>query len=188
MLKEKITRSFIPWAVLALVGAYFISFPNLTINWATGSGTITAALLAVGAAFSWGSSTAFSRYALLKSSPVVTTGARFGLSTIIAFVFIISMGNMGSLGSLNQTQWLTLLLIALSTGMVALWIYYKGLKYTPVRVAAICELTWPLSAVFIDYFLFHKSLSLTQIIGSILLLTSIYKVSLRKSLDVAVHD
>lgn len=50
--------------------------------------------------------------------------------------------------------------------MVALSIYYYGLKKTPAWVSAICELTWPLSAVLIDYVVYHKSLSMTQWIGS----------------------
>lgn len=188
ILKEKLTRGYLVWAALALVAAYMISFPDLTVNLTTGSGTLVAALLAVAAAFSWGSSTAFSRYALLKSSPIVTTGARFGLSVIIAFVMTFGFGVSQSLTALNTNQMLTLLVISLSTGMVALWIYYKGLQFTPVRVAAICELTWPLSAVFIGYFYLHQSLTLTQIIGSLVLLNSIYQVSLRKKLNVAIKD
>ena len=60
-----------------------------------------------------------------------------------------------------------LVAIALSTGMVALVIYYYGLKRTPARVSAICELTWPLSAVALDYVYFHKTLTATQWIGAV---------------------
>ena len=34
--------------------------------------------------------------------------------------------------------------------MLALAIYYYGLKRTPARITTICELVWPASAVFID--------------------------------------
>src|SRR5947207_14411399 len=55
LLKEKLTKRFALWAAIALVGAYFITFKDLQVNFATGSGTLTAALLATGAGFMWGS-------------------------------------------------------------------------------------------------------------------------------------
>jgi len=60
---------------------------------------------------------------------------------------------------------MTLLIITLSTGLVALGFYYYGLKKTPARITTLCELVWPASAIFIDYFLYHKTLSITQILG-----------------------
>jgi drug/metabolite transporter (DMT)-like permease len=78
---------------------------------------------------------------------------------------------------LTMPQFWTLLLITFSTGLVALSFYYYGLKRTPARITTLCELVWPASAIFIDYFLFHKTLTPTQIFGVILLLFSIYQVT-----------
>jgi drug/metabolite transporter (DMT)-like permease len=177
VLKEKIPNKFFLYLVLALIGGYMVSFPDLRVNLETGRGTIEAALFAVAAAFAWGSSTAFSRYALLKLPTLVTTGLRFGLATLLGLVFVFLLGAQGSLTAISTGQLLTLLIIALSTGMVALTIYYYGLKRTPVRIATFCELAWPLSAVAIDYFYFHRGLSLTQILGALLLLVTIYQVT-----------
>lgn len=177
VLKEHISTSFFVWLALSLIGAYFVSFPTLSVNWTTGSGTIIAALLALGAAFAWGSSTAFSRYALLQMPSTLATGLRFGLATLFAFVLILITGQGPLLYSINESQLGALVLIALTTGMLAMSIYYFGLKKTPAWVSAICELAWPVSAVAIDYFGFHKSLSTTQWLGTFMLLVSIYKVS-----------
>lgn len=177
ILKEKITKMFFLWLVLSLIGAYFVSFPTLSVSWATGSGTIIAALLAIGAAFAWGSSTAFSRYALLQMPSSLATGLRFGLATLFSFVLIVITGQSGALYAINESQLVALVLIALTTGMVAMSIYYYGLKRTPAWVSAICELAWPISAVAIDYFGFHKNLSLTQWLGAAILLIAIYNVS-----------
>lgn len=178
VLKERLSKYFFLWMILALVGAYFVSFPSLTINWETGSGTVIAALLAVGAAFCWGSSTAFSRYALLQLPSSMVTGLRFGLASIVALVVLLVTGQGKMLYAINESQLLVLVLIAMTTGMVALAIYYRGLKGTPAWVSSVCELTWPLSAVMIDYIGFHKSLSITQWIGTVLLLVSIFAVTL----------
>lgn len=177
ILGEKITRKFVPWLIVAVVAAYFISFPDLKVNLETGKGTAMAALFAIGAAFSWGSSTVFSRYALLRLPTLLTTAVRFGMASLLGGALVGLLGHGSVVTSLTQAQWLTLGAIALSTGMVALSIYYYGLKRTPARIATICELTWPLSAVVIDYVYFHKSLSVTQMIGAVALLVTIYNVS-----------
>lgn len=177
ILKERVTRNFFIWALLALVAAYFVTFKDLTVNFQTGAGTVIAAVLALGAGFLWGSSTAISKFVLNKVSFLTATALRFFLAPVFAFAFIASSNNIPALFTLTQAQWISLLLITLSTGMVALAIYYYGLKKTPARVTTICELVWPASAIFIDYFYFQKSLSTTQILGVIVLLFAIYKVA-----------
>lgn len=182
ILKEKLEKSFPLYLLLALAGAYLVSFPSLSVNWQNDQKTIIATGLAVAAAFSWGSSTAFGRYGLLAVPSVVGTGIRFGLASILGLILIFALNQQQLIGTLSQTQWLTLLIISLSTGMVALAIYYYGLKRTPAHISAICELTWPVSAVVIDYFYFQRTLSPTQILGALVLTFTIYKVSrLRKS-------
>ncbi len=177
VLKEPLPKKYIPWFITALIAAYLISFPDLRVNLETGQGTLIAALFAAGAAFSWGSSTVFSKYALLQLPTVLTTAVRFGLASILAGVLVVLFGRVPMIGALTVSQWTTLATISLSTGMVALTIYYYGLKRTPARIATICELAWPLSAVVLDYTYFHKPLTLTQGLGALVLLLTIYKVS-----------
>lgn len=177
LLKEKINKNFIVWALVALVSAYFITFKDLRVNLATGSGTLVAGLLALSAGFLWGSSTAISKYVLNKVSFLTATALRFFLAPIFAFLFIASSNQIPALFTLTQPQWISLFTITLTTGMVALAIYYYGLKKTPARVTTICELVWPASAIFIDYFYYQKGLSPTQILGVTILLLAIYKVT-----------
>lgn len=186
LLKEPITRKFILWAILGLIAAYLISFRDLQVNFATGAGTIAAAGFALAAGFLWGSSTAISKFVLKKVSFITATALRFFLAPIFALAFVIGQGQTEALFNITQPQWMTLLLITFSTGMVALGIYYYGLKRTPARIATLCELVWPASAIFIDYFLFHKTLSLTQILGVILLAITIYQVTRPKVMKNAV--
>lgn len=177
LLKEKITKKFVMYAVLALVAAYFITFKDLQVNLATGSGTLIAGLLALSAGLMWGTSTAVSKVVLNKVSFVTGTALRFMLAPIFALVFIIGQNQTAALTQLTLPQIQTLLLITFSTGMVALLFYYYGLKRTPARITTLCELVWPASAIFIDYFLFHKSLTPTQLLGIVVLLFAIYKIT-----------
>lgn len=176
-LKEQITRKYTVWAILALVSAYFVTFPNGIVNLDTGRGTIIAALYALGAAFAWGSSTTFSKMLLVDIKPIVTTFYRFLFTTIIALpiLFIFKFG--ASLNTPTSSQFGLFALIAVSTGMVALLIYYKGLSTTPVHISTILELTFPFIAILIDMKLYGTVLTPSQWIASLMLVFSIYQIA-----------
>lgn len=177
LLKEKVTKKFLIYAGLALVAAYFITFKDLHVNLATGAGTVIAGLLALSAGLLWGSSTAISKIVLNRVSFLTATALRFLFAPIFALAFIFGGHQTDVLFKITPSQWQTLLLITFSTGLVALGIYYYGLKRTPARIATLCELVWPASAILIDYFLYQKTLSATQIFGIVLLLFAIYHVT-----------
>lgn len=174
LLKEKLDKRFIVLSVVALVGAYFATFPNLNVNLATGSGTLVAALLAVGAAASWGVGTAFSKYALKGTSYLHVSGLRFGLTVIFAFLLALGTGNGAALGALSWEQFWYLVAITFSTGLVALIIYYYGLQKVEASRAAILELAWPLSSVIIGWLLLGQGLTWTQCVGAALLVSTTY--------------
>jgi drug/metabolite transporter (DMT)-like permease len=178
ILKEKITRSYIKWAVLALVSAYFVTFKNGIINLSTGTGTVVAALYALGAAFAWGSSTALSKLALQKRPSMYITAIRFFLTSILAFGMVFALGQSKSLSSPTLSQLSRFLLIAVSTGMFSVVIYYRGLKKVQANVSTILELVYPLLAVFIDATLYKSFLAPAQYVAGVVLLFSIYKIAL----------
>ena len=177
ILKEKITRKYLVYAGLAIVSAYFVTFPTGKVNFETGSGTVTAALLAVGAAFAWATSTAFSRLALLKSNDRFVTAVRFILTTLMAGVAVFLLNNQSSLPTVTLSQLARFLLIAVSTGMVGILIYYRGLKQTEVKVSTILELVYPLLAVVIDMVVYKSFFTPTQIVAAIALLFYMFKIS-----------
>ncbi len=175
-LKERVGKGYAVWALLALAAAYFVTFPNGVVNFKTGTGTVIAALFAVGAAFAWGTSTTFSKIALRNKSSNHITGLRFLLTTIMAFIAVLIMGKLPTFSAVSRVQVFTLIGIALSSGMVSLLIYYKGLKTTPVSVSTILELFYPLVAVVIDVVLYHNVLKWSQYLAAAILLYAIYRV------------
>ncbi|MFA6177558.1 MAG: DMT family transporter [Candidatus Paceibacterota bacterium] len=183
-LKEKFDNRYIKWALLALVSAYFVTFSNGVVNFQTGEGTIIAALYALGAAFAWGSSTTFSKMLLGKVRAEVSTFYRFLFTIVVALPLVLLYGrtNEGSFALPNVSQFGLLALIAVSTGMVALLIYYKGLAKTPVHISTILELTFPFVAILLDFIVNHTVLSFTQWLAAIILVFSIYQIArLRES-------
>lgn len=176
-LKEPVKRTYIKWAVAAAIAAYFVTFPGGAVNLETGNGTITAALFALGAAFAWGTATTFSKMALTKYDSNVVTGLRFIFTTILAIPFIIFLGAGSQIFTPDISQFSRFVFIAVSTGMVALLIYYKGLKQTPVRISTILELTFPVLAIVIDAILYKTFLQPTQLLAAGILMFSIWRLS-----------
>ncbi len=182
-LKEKLHKEYLTWALLALVSAYFVTFKNGVVNLSTGEGTVIAALYALGAALAWGSSTTFSKMLLGKVQSEVSTFYRFVFTTILAILAIFIFGYGDSLTAPTSSQFGLFALIAVSTGMVALLIYYKGLSRTSVHVSTILELTFPFIAIFIDMQVNDTTLAVSQWIAALVLVGSIYKIArLRENL------
>lgn len=183
-LKEKFDKKYIIWAALALISAYFITFKNGFVSLSTGEGTIMAAIYALGAAFAWGTSTTFSKMLLNKVQFEVSTFYRFLFTVLMALPVLFIFGYGSSLTTLTLPQSGLFVLIALSTGMVALLIYYKGLAKTPVHISTILELTFPFIAILIDMQLYHTVLSISQWIASFVLVFAIYQIAkLRESIS-----
>lgn len=177
-LKEKFDKRYIKWALLAMVAAYFVTFPNGYVNFATGEGTIVAALYALGAAFAWGSSTTFSKMLLGKIDFKVSTFYRFLVTVLVALPILLLFGQTnGALAIPSVSQFGLLVLIAVSTGMVALLIYYKGLAKTPVHISTILELTFPFVAILLDFIVNHTVLTFLQWAAAIILVFAIYKIA-----------
>ena len=188
LLHEKIDRRYLKWAVLALVAAYFVTFKNGHVDFGTGSGTFEAAAYAFGAAVLWGSSTALSRMVLLTKPSVVVTGLRFALTVPMALLGVIILGSWSSVPSLNGSELLRFIFIALSTGMVALYIYYRGLKRTETKITTLLELVFPVLAVFIDAVGYHTLLAPTQYLAALVLLFAIYRLSLLQKSSAKILD
>jgi len=157
---------------MALVGGYFVTFGLEPITNADDK-TLIAALLALLAAFSWGSSTVLGKHALGRLSFPVVTALRQVITAVVALVIITSLYSTWDIKMISSRQWLFLLIIVFSTGSVALFIYYFGLNHLPASHTTLYELFWPLSAVALDYLVRDRPLTPAQIIGGIVLLMSI---------------
>jgi len=176
ILREKITKRFFILAVTAIVGGYLITFGNNPIaNW--NDKTIIAALLALLAAFSWGSSTVLGKHALNQISFMTITALRLTITAAITLFIIISNSQYELITEMSFTNWSYIILIVISSGSIALFIYYYGLNHLPASHVTIYELFWPLSAVTIDWFIYERVMTTYQFIGAIILLTSIILLS-----------
>ncbi|MCH7492301.1 DMT family transporter [Patescibacteria group bacterium] len=174
LLKERLGKKFWLGALVAITGAYFISFPDgipsLAFDEAKG------VYFALIAAFFWGASTVMGRYVIKKISFPNLTALRLLVALIFITILMTTQRQLGDLGSISGSDIRSLLLITLFPGTGALLLYYWGLKYTKASVATIAELFFPFSAVILNWIFLGETLVLVQIIGSLVLVAGIYQV------------
>ena len=176
-LKEKIRRNFVVWAVIALIAGYFLTFGAHLPNFQKDQNTIYASLLAVLAAFSFGSSTVFSKKVLGKLDFVSATFFRYGLTSLFMFVVVIFSGNLKAFDIVSPSNWLIISIITLTTGSGAIFLYYFGLKKVKAIIGTIMELFFPISAVLLDYFINGHLLSPVQWLSAAVMIFAIINLN-----------
>jgi len=183
LLGERLSRGFLLWASLAVLGGYLLTFGWSLPDLATGPQGTEAAGLALLAAAAFGAATVFGKKLLASLDFGDATFARYGLTTLITAGLLLVSGRGFPLASLTVHNWLIVGVIALTTGSGAIFLYYWGLQRVPARVSTICELCLPLSAVVFDYAINGSVLSPIQIAGAALMIGSITRVSTRSAAD-----
>jgi cytidyltransferase-like protein len=185
-LGEKLHKNFWEWTLVALGGAYLVSFPHLVPQLYAGetfNPNTMGVLLALTAAILWGASTVLGKYVLRTAAFQTLTSLRF----VLAFVFLgfLTTYQHAFPATMTGTDWLFIACIALASGVFSLFLYYYGLQYTRASIATIAELGFPLAAVFVNaYFIpgawpagTYFGLYTGQWFGTVLLLVSLYMLS-----------
>ncbi len=183
VLQERFRGRFYLWAILAIAGGYLVTFPQGIPVIVDGGKNLIAGALALGAAFAWGSSTVMGKYSLRDLDTRVITPLRLGLTAAITGLYLISTWQISAFGEFSGKQMIMVVAIVFSSGTVALSIYYFGLKQVEASRSTVLEMFWPVSAVTIDWVFFDHALSPGQILGAILLLFAIYRVTRRSDRD-----
>jgi drug/metabolite transporter (DMT)-like permease len=177
LLKEKIKRHFIGWATLAIISSYFLTFGFALPSISMDDNTIKAALYALLAAFSFGSSTVFSKKILINHNFVTATFFRYGFTSILLLIMVLITGKAYQLELTTDVNWIYFIIIGLTTGSGAIFIYYYGLRRVKAIVATISELLFPISAVLFDYLFNSSVLSPVQMLSAVIMVLAIIKLS-----------
>ncbi len=178
LLRERVSPRFLGRAALALAGAYLLTFGLRLPAAAPGEHGLAAAGWALLAAASFGSATVLGKRLLGALDFRPATFGRYGLTSLMALALLLAAGRGLPLAGVAPGEWGLILLIGLTTGSGAIFLYYYGLTRVRAVVSAVCELCLPLSAVVLDYWLNDSVLGAWQWLGAVLLLTAITLVSL----------
>ena len=148
------------WLLLGgVVGAWLIAFPS---PFEIHVDTAYTALLAITAAALWAMGTVLGRLLATRLRFQHVTALRFAFGLPASAVAVLLLGAPFTT-SASDFAWIAAL--AIVTGLVALSLYYIGLQRTPAIIAALAELTFPVTAAAVGYFAFDATLDGSQWLG-----------------------
>ena len=166
ILGERLMPRYALYFLLAVSGAYLITFPDpfdVTVN------RLVPALLATGAASLWAMGTVLGRRLTAKVEFGPLTALRLAVGLPASAVIVWATQGSGGFTVYRAGDATALLLLALIPGLLSLLIYYRGLSRTPAAAATLGELAFPLSALMVNYIAFGAVLTATQAVGIVVL-------------------
>jgi drug/metabolite transporter (DMT)-like permease len=187
ILKEKLSKYFILWASVAIVGGYFLTFGFETPDLKTGSKTALSAMFALIAAFSFGSSTVFSKMILKRYTFKTATFYRYGFTSLIMLIYVMVSGVLLQFDKITTTNWIIFLVIAVTTGSGAIFLYYFGLNHVKASVAVMCELFFPISTIVFDYIFNDSRLTAVQWVSAGLMIFAIINLNRMQNPEKSLH-
>jgi drug/metabolite transporter, DME family len=167
LLHERLRPGYFVFAVPALAGAWLLAFPDPLDVQVT---AVKAALFALGAAALWAAGTVLGRLVATTMSPRDVTVLRFAFGLPAVAVVVWLTGAPVAIGWDNAP---TLVLLAIIPGLLALSLYYVGLRATPASRATLAELAFPVTAALIGVGLLGTRLSATQWLGFAIVVVSV---------------
>jgi drug/metabolite transporter (DMT)-like permease len=162
MLGERPRARFGLFLLGGLAGTWLMAFPSPFDVSLHGR---TPALYALAAAALWALGTVLGRFLSRELSFQHVTAVRFafGLPAALAAVLVL-----GAPATASWPAEFFIAILALVTGLVALLLYYYGLRRTTASVASVAELTFPIVAIAVGYLAFDATLTSSQLAGVVL--------------------
>lgn len=174
LIGERLRRRFAVFAAPALAGAWLLTFAQPT---SVRLHTAEAALFAVGAAALWAAGTVLGRLVGDSLRPRDLTVLRYVWGLPAAFVIARLTRAALTPGWANIGG---LLLLALIPGLLALIVYYVGLRNTAASRATFAELAFPATAAIVGVAFLNTHLSMTQWLGLAVVVGSIAALGWRE--------
>lgn len=177
VLKEKVQKVFVFWAIVCLSGALLISSEDI-MKLANSSKSLSELIVHEGAfqgyllvAFSvlgWGASTVFGKKLLkIGYQDEQVMAGRFVLGFLCLLpllpyddtIFTHSVDVFGKVS-----------LMVLVSGLLAMYLYYHGLRKISARACSLTEMFFPFMAVIVNWLFLEATLTPVQLLGGGLLL------------------
>lgn len=159
LLGERIRRGYVWFAVPALAGAWLLTFPDPLSVSVTAA---RAALLSLAAAALWAAGTVLGRLVSTKLAAREVTVLRYFFGFLGAAAIVAVTGDPLAM---HAGDVVGLVLLALIPGLLALSLYYVGLRATPAARATLAELAFPATAAVVGVAALGARLTVSQWLG-----------------------
>jgi Permeases of the drug/metabolite transporter (DMT) superfamily len=180
VLKERMRKTYCLILLMALIGAYLLTF-GLHIPTAVDStNRLVGSLFAIGAAALWGGSTVMGKHLVGKVSFTTLTALRFAVA--LPLLTVIILAQQPNWFKISQALdlvpvWANLLFQTLVPSLVSLLLYYRGLNGVKASHATIAELAFPATGLLLNWLVLHQTIDLGQWIGFAIVWLTVLQLS-----------
>ncbi len=167
LFKEKIAMKTIIAALIAILGSVIISWGDFMLSGTAlygdllalaGCALITAYLL-------------FGQDVRKRLSLITYTFVVYSISTVTLFIYVLLKGE--SFGPYSASDWFWFILLALIPNLLGHTLFNWAIKWVSTNVISIAILFEPVGAAILAYYVFNEGLSVTQILGGIVVIAGI---------------
>ena len=180
LLKEPLSRKFFLWFFICLLGVVLIIFPDLSKGrqlWG-GKNILLGYGYALLAAMAWGACTVLGkRLSLLGYRPTQIMLGRYFTAMIVLFPMVLFQDKGFSISGQSA---LTVFFMAGISGLLALFLYYRGLKGISARSCTLLELSFPFWAVILNWIFLDLPMAPLQVLGGLILLMGAFMVQAKR--------
>ncbi|MGI8416440.1 MAG: DMT family transporter [Nakamurella sp.] len=182
VLKERLRGRFALFVIPCLIGVWLLAFPHPLALTLSGFAVV---LLALGAAALWAAGTVFGRLVTSYVGATELTALRFLFGLPAAALIVLCTGDPFWVPGLSAS--FSLLGLVLVPSLLALTLYYSGLRRTPASRATLAELAFPLTGAVLGTWL-GSPLTVSQWVGVAVVAGSVTALSWHeaRSRDTAV--
>lgn len=164
---EKISRKTILAGVIAIIGSVLISWGDFKIS---GSALYGDILAIIACALITGY-LLFGQDVRKRLSLMTYTMVVYSMSVVTLFFYVLIKGE--SFGPYPTTEWFWFLLLALIPNLLGHNLFNWAVKWVSTNVISIAILFEPVGAAILAMFIFNEYLTLSQIIGGLIVLAGI---------------
>ncbi len=178
ILKERMRPQFFLWASFALFGGLMISYQDLKpafdliVNeqYSFSLVALKGYALTLISVFGWALATVYGK---LLSKKGYDESDIMSLRFLTGFICLLPLLLSFNIELNFKVEfWSKILFLALFSGGLGMYFYYKGLKRISAHLCTLAELFFPFFAVAVNWIFLGKELTLLQICGGLLVLVS----------------
>lgn len=174
--KEKISMKTILSAVVAISGSVIISWGDFQLSGdafygdmlaLAGCALITAYLL-------------FGQEVRKRLTLITYTFVLYSISTVTLFFYVLIKGE--AFAPYSPSNWFWFFMLALIPNLLGHSLFNWAIKWVSTNVISIAILFEPVGAAILAYYIFHETLTVSQIVGGIIVISGIllYVVDVKK--------
>jgi len=179
ILGEKVRGKFALFAVPAVAGVWLLAFPS---PWHVTVSRAGVVLLALAAAVLWAAGTVLGRMVATELNPVELTTLRFAFGLPAAALIVAFSGSAFWVPDVKSS--VAVVELALVPGLLAMVLYYVGLRRTAASRATLAELAYPLTGAIVGIALGAGgagALSWSQWLGAVVIAAAVTGLSLHEA-------